>query len=104
MATPIVAEAAAAPIAQTAHAQLPQGERIDIAVEAAWELEAIAAVMLRELKDVEPDQLRFRPMAMRVKQLAGLVMSCLGDGAERHANLWAKLQGIQVDEGKASRT
>lgn len=86
------------PTAQLAEALLPAGERVDIAIEAAWELEALADMMLRELKDASPEDLHFRTIAVRVRQLASMQMSALGDTMAQTAALWPQLTGLRRSE------
>lgn len=103
MAEHIVADASPSATPQAADAtSVPQGERVSIAVEAAWELEALAALLLRELKGAEPEDLRFRPFAMRVKQLARLQMSALGDEIAKPSDLWEGISGLRPGEEVAA--
>jgi hypothetical protein len=80
--------------AQAADAKLPRGQRVDITLEAAWELAAMADVMARELKDAEPHELRFRPMAFRLWQLAGVITSALSDSVQDPDYLRQRLTGL----------
>lgn len=74
--------------------QLPEGERVDVALEAAWELEQLARGMLEAMRDCEPAGLRYRPQAVRVLHLSQLLMGALGDELEKLPDLWARLTGL----------
>lgn len=62
---------------------LPEGWRVELAVEAGCEVSSIAALLQRDAGGMSPDLLR--GLAIRLDDLSSVVLSCLNDegAAER---------------------
>lgn len=78
----------------TAH----NGERHMLALEASWELECLGDALINAAQGLEAHDLAIRSMSIRVRQLAQVVMSALGDDLMGTAELRAQLTGERTVE------
>lgn len=91
---------------------------MDAALEAAWEMDALLALLLREVgpgkvydsPEAAQDAMRTRGLAMRMRDLTSVLMSVVGNDGHDPAPLEAKLYGrefinaaIQDDGAVGSR-
>jgi hypothetical protein len=76
-----------------ARTHLPD-ERVQIALESAWEIEACAVEALKLLKDADAPLLAARSLAMRMRDLAGLSMDALQDTGAPVDALARRLTGV----------
>ena len=74
-------------------------ERNQIALEAAYEIEVMSDLIRRESAEL-PDGMKylFRGLAIRLKELSGVVMSAIGDEAESTAEIACRLRGEFMGE------
>ncbi len=77
-------------------------ERVDLALEAAWELESISLAIIDMSQTFDAGDLSIRGMAIRVRTLASVVMSALGDEGEASASIRSELTGKPADATEAS--
>jgi hypothetical protein len=68
-------------------------DREGLALRAAWEIEAAATAILERARDVSAEDLVYRSLAIRIKQLASLQMRCY-DKADDCADGECALYGI----------
>lgn len=68
-------------------APIPCEERKMLALEATWEIEHLATLVM-ELSEREHDMLPFRGLGARIKELNGTVMSALGEESRQNADLF----------------
>lgn len=69
-------------------------ERIDVALQAAYEIEAIGSLIRTTSEaDLEDMKYAYRGLSLRLGQLANLIVSTLSDPAETTAGLACRLRG-----------
>ena len=78
-------------------------ERLDVACNAAWEIESLASLLLRaaDCRDAL-DDLAVRGVMMRMKTLAGIVMAAVDDEVDPLSDLKYRLLGDRDTEGGAA--
>lgn len=73
--------------------QAPKGERVQIALHASYQIEALMSALVGTARTVDPeglDQLA-QSIGTRAYELSGIIMGALGDDCETRANLHMKL-------------
>lgn len=79
-------------------------ERLAVACEAAWEIDALASLLQHAADssgDAALDGLAIRGLMMRMKSLSGIVMAAVDDAADPLLQLRCGLTGEVVAEGGA---
>ncbi|MCB1998135.1 MAG: hypothetical protein KDG57_20070 [Rhodoferax sp.] len=77
--------------------------RGQVALAAAYEIEAIAAALQRRFcaGDCPPDELVFRGLAIRLEALAGVVLSAIDDEAADMDEARREVSGPEVSRARA---
>lgn len=70
-------------------------ERTKLALEASWEVEALADTLVREMGS-EISNLALRGMVMRIKELSGIIMSAIDDEVATTEYLGRALRGADA--------
>lgn len=78
---------------ETVDELLGSEERIRVALEASWKMESIADALIEASQGLDASDLAIRGLSIRVKGLANVAMSALGDDAEPIAEIRKRLTG-----------
>ncbi|MDB5957701.1 hypothetical protein [Ramlibacter sp.] len=101
MADHILADEPANPIPQSADALPPDTPRTQLILRSAYELAQIAEMVLRDVEynSDSLEDLRFRPLALRINQLSDLIIWSLEDEGTSVADLEKQLTGLRHADG-----
>lgn len=72
-------------------------ERVDVALQATWEIDGLLELIVRESQSLEAGNLALRGLAIRAKALNSAVMSALGEDDMPDATLRAAVSGQSKD-------
>ena len=67
--------------------------RVQLALEAAWELENIADIVIGMCPALQPEQMAIRGLSIRVGDLSRVIMSALGDELDPVEEIRARFTG-----------